>query len=229
MNKHILRDVAVWLAAGSGVLYILGNTYYISWLRTLGLSSSFLPKDTPQLLQIGFAPFYTYGLWAVAILIPLLWLLRVLTKQLFRLVVVTVRKFMPDFYNEAAKAWNSEETISESVTPQKASGFSETLDFVINNLMFLFLLALVYGCLGSWVAFDKLEDIKNKKEIVYQLGDGELSILTCSSITSLCAVYNYDDSKTEIIKMESLANSIVVSKPDGLYERLFLKSADKKI
>ena len=136
---------------------------------------------------------------------------------------------MPVFYNEAAKAFNSEGTISESVTPQKASSFSETLDFVINNLMFLFLLALVYGCLGAWVAFDKLEDIKNRKEIVYQLDDGELSILTCSSITFLCAVYNYNDRNTEIIKMESLANSVVVSKPDRLYERLFLKSADKKI
>ncbi|GHY52780.1 hypothetical protein VCSRO70_3470 [Vibrio cholerae] len=229
MNKHILRDVAVWLAAGTGVLYILGNTYYISWLRTLGLSSSFLPKDTPQLLQIGFAPFYTYGLWAIVLLIPILWLLRSLTKQLFRLVVITVRKLMPDFYNEAAKAWNNEGVVSEPVTPQKVSEFSETLDFVINNLMFLCMLALVYGCLGSWLAFDKLEDIKDKKEIVYQLDDSELSILTCSSITSLCAVYNYDDHQTEIIKIESLAGSVVVSKPDGLYERLFLKPGDKKI
>ncbi|WP_348225349.1 hypothetical protein [Vibrio parahaemolyticus] len=229
MNKHILRDVAVWLAAGTGTLYILGNTYYISWLNTLGLSSSFLPKDTPQLLQIGFAPFYTYGLWAIVLLIPTLSLLRFFTKLLFKLVVITVRKLMPEFYVEVVNAWNSEAPISDSENHQEVSGFSETLDFVINSLMFLFLLALLYGCLGSWRAFDKLEDIANEKEIVYQMEGGEISILTCSSITSLCAVYSYKERQTEIIKMESLASSVVVSKPKGLYERLFLQSTDKKI
>ncbi|EJG1834099.1 hypothetical protein [Vibrio aestuarianus] len=229
MNKHIFGDVAVWLAAGTGALYILGNTYYISWLQTLGLSSSFLPKDTPQLLQMGFAPFYTYGLWAIALLVPTLWLLSLFTKLLFKLVVLTVRKLMPDFYSEVVNAWNSEVSTSEPVKNKKGSGFSETLDFAINNLMFLFLLALVYGCLGSWRAFDKIQDIDNKKEIVYQLEGVEMSILTCSSVTSLCAVYNYDDHQTEIIKMESLASSVVVSKPEGVYERLFLKSTDEKI
>ncbi|HAS3166006.1 TPA: hypothetical protein I6Z12_003559 [Vibrio cholerae] len=229
MNKHIVRDVAVWLAAGTGALYILGNTYYISWLKTLGLSSSFLPKDTPQLLQIGFAPFYTYGLWAIVLLIPTLWLVRVFTKQLFKLVVFAVRKLMPDFYKEVVSAWNNEASISEPVKQQKVSGFSETLDFVISNLMYLFLLAGVYGCLGAWHAFDKIKDTENKEEIVYQLEGKELSILTCSSITSLCAVYSYDDHQTEIIKMESLASLVVVSKPEGVYERLFSRYTDKKI
>ncbi|MDA0130634.1 hypothetical protein OH458_21455 [Vibrio sp. MarTm2] len=225
MDKNILRDVAVWLAAGTGVLYILGNTYYISWLRTLGLSPSFLPKDTPQLLQIGFTPFYTFGLWAIVFSIPILGLLRVLAKHLFRLIVVIGQKLRPD----STKTWNREVTISVSVLPQSVSDFSETLEFVMNNLVFLFLLVVVYGCLGSWLAIDKLEDIKNRKEIVYQLGDAELSILTCSSITSLCAVYSYDDNQTSVIKMESLAGSVVISRPSGLYETLFFKSSDKKI
>lgn len=229
MNKHILRDVAVWLAAGTGVLYILGNTYYIAWLKTLGLNSSFLPKDTPLLLQLGFAPFYTYGLWAVALLLPVLWLLAYLTNTFFKLVVFIVRKLRPDFYNEVVNTWNSEASTSETAQPQKNGVFSEMLDFVMPKLLFLFLLAIVYGILGTWHAIDKLKDIKNKEEIVYLLEGGEISILTCSSITSLCAVYNYGDRQTEIIKMEALANSVVLSKPVWLFERLFLKSTDKNI
>ncbi|EHK9043508.1 hypothetical protein KCU37_001658 [Vibrio vulnificus] len=228
VEKKVFRDVAVILAFGTGLLYILGQSYYGAWLRTLGLSSSFLVKDTPQVLQMGFAPFYTYGLWAILALVPVFYLLMLTAKLLFKLLAYLIRTKDPDLYMDVVDSWNSSKETVELGTKESDEHFN-LFDFIVTNLFFVFLAALLYTVLGSWRAEAVMADIVERKNTVYELENENISVVVCSSVTSLCAIYNYENGAIEIISISDLAGASVVSRPSSMFEIFDKIGSEKKI
>ncbi len=228
VEKKVFRDVAVILAFGTGLLYILGQSYYGAWLRSLGLSSSFLVKDTPQMLQMGFAPFFTYGLWAILALFPVFYSLMLVAKLLFKLLAYLIRTKAPSFYKEVVDSWNSSNETEELDTKEPDEHFN-LFDFIVTNLFFVFLAALLYAVLGSWRAEAVMSDIIERKNTVYTLENENISVVVCSSVTSLCAIYNYENEAIEIISISDLAGARVVSRPSSMFELFDKIGSEKKI
>lgn len=226
--EKIFRDVAVVLAFGTGLLYILGQSYYGAWLRTLGLSSSFLVKDTPQILQMGFAPFYTYGLWAILALIPIVYLLMFCARLLFKLLAYILRIKAPSFYNAVVDSFNSPSETAEQDKSQPDEQF-RLFDFIVTNLFFVFLAAVLYEILGTWRAETVLEDLVERENTVYELENKSITIVVCSNVTSLCAVYNYETEAIEIINMSDLAGARIVSRRPSIFEILGKKGTQKEM
>ncbi|WP_421234767.1 hypothetical protein [Aeromonas enteropelogenes] len=228
MDKKVFRDVAVILAFGTGLLYILGQSYYGAWLRTLGLSSSFLVKDTPQMLQMGFAPFYTYGLWAILALVPVFYFLMLVAKLLFKLLTYLISSQAPSFYKEVMDSWNSSNEFEKLDTKEPDEHFN-LFDFIVTNLFFVFLAALLYTILGAWRAEAVMADIVDRKNTIYELENENISVVACSSVTSLCAIYNYENEAIEIISISDLAGASVVSRPPSMFELFDKIGSEKKI
>lgn len=228
MEKKVFRDVAVILAFGTGLLYVLGQSYYSAWLRTLGLSSSFLVKDTTQMLQLGFAPFYTYGLWAILALLPVLYFLMFSAELLFKLLVYLIRTKAPSFYKAVIDGWESPDVTAEPDTSEPDEHFN-LFDFIVTNLFFVFLAALLYSVLGSWRAEAVMEDIVERKRTVYELENRNIGVVVCSSVTSLCAIYNYENETIEIIEISDLAGASIVSRPPNMFEVFDKIGSEKKI
>ncbi|AGU98606.1 hypothetical protein [Vibrio campbellii] len=228
MEKKIFRDVAIILAFGTGLLYVLGQTYHGAWLRTLGLSSTILAKDTTEMLQIGFAPFYTYGLWAIIAVFPLLYLLTFLAKQFFKLLVYLSRKKVPSCYIAEIDASESRDITTESASSGTYDYF-DLFDFFVTGLFFVFLAALLYTVLGSWRADSVMSDIIERKSTVYELENRNFGIVTCSSVTSLCAIYDYGNETIEIIELSNLAGARIVSRRTNLPELIDQISSEMKM
>ncbi|ELB7646302.1 hypothetical protein RH728_004525 [Vibrio vulnificus] len=177
---------------------------------------------------MGFAPFYTYGLWAILALVPVFYLLMLTAKLLFKLLAYLIRTKDPDLYMDVVDSWNSSKETVELGTKESDEHFN-LFDFIVTNLFFVFLAALLYTVLGSWRAEAVMADIVERKNTVYELENENISVVVCSSVTSLCAIYNYENGAIEIISISDLAGASVVSRPSSMFEIFDKIGSEKKI
>lgn len=216
VDSKIFTDVAVLLAAGTGLLYIMGSSFYSAFLNTWGVSAQYLPKDTAELLQIGFIPFFSYGIFLVIIFGPLIWILNLVLTGGFRFSRFVATRFS----SRMAKRLTRRREVQNPTPNQKITG-----KMILVVLMFILFGSFVYSIFGALYAESMMQSLKSEKAIILAMGEGDkqekFTVVMCSKLTSLCAIYPYKTQKIKLVDISSLDGAQVVSSPKSLLRKMW--------
>ncbi|CAK2367991.1 hypothetical protein [Vibrio sp. 10N.222.55.B11] len=221
MERFIFRDVTVLITFCTGLLYVMGKSYYSGYLGYWGLSLSYLPLTTPEFLELGFSPFALIGVLTLNLLLPTVGLITLVCYLVYRLFKRLILRLLPESLNKIGVAREGQDD-EDNVTKTKATFTKAPLGYIRDGLLVYVICSFGYGLFGSWIASINYDQIVGKQKTVFQQQNDELvSLISCSGVTTLCAVYSHTDSQTKLINIEGLRDSKVVSKPKTLFERWF--------
>ena len=222
MSKNIFQDAALYLAASTGALYFLGRINHAAYLKTLGLNLSLFPKETTDYIVMAFSKYFFVASIGIFCILSLPTVFGFLWHFISLLLTFIIRKISYKTYKGLVTVrnyWAFEMQLLKKPYVRKRR---ELISDNLFNSAFVFVLFAMVVLLYAWQGKDSAEETLKKLEtdllqtytITKDMKEYKFSILTCSSITKLCAIYVYDDkNQFEILKLEKLDGAKVLPLP----------------
>lgn len=219
MSKKIFQDAALYITVFTGTLYFLGRVSYAVYLNELGLNLSLFPLETTDYIVMAFSKYFLLSSISIFFIVSLPTILGCLWHFISSLLTLTIKMISYQTYKELVsfRKYRMFETQTLNITQVKKIPpiFS---DHIFNSAFFFVLFAIVslfYAWQGKEKAETTLQKLDTKSLQIYKVNKAEdFSILTCSSITKLCAIYVYKDKNhIEILKLEKLGGAKISSPP----------------
>lgn len=228
MSKNIFQDTALYLAVATGSLYFLGRINYSVYLQKLGLSSSLFPKETTDYIVMAFSKYFVIASIGLFLISSLPSILILVWRVIFSIITLLTKRISYKTYKNIISI--REYIIFEwKLIPhsniQNRNVISDAI-FIVSAALVTFVgITMIYIWQGNQRAEATLKELQENPAYLYTIvKDNEtinFSIVTCSSITKLCAIYVHGDNQMAILNLDKLDGAkIIKTNENGITTKL---------